>query len=218
MTSAILRFAPVWTSKALDEPRLVRELMVDRQALHPVRLSEPIPVVVDHDMDRQVGTVRELAVRDEVMSGSPVYLAPWWFAHVEISDPPSWLKRGGAVSWCRNSLWEWEPTDVETTVLRQGLIREVSILSPSVEPAEPLARVMWVSDERSPAVVRASDRPAAGVVYYGDRGKTLRREFKTPITIRDGSGRVIRNELDGSQTIWTTEADYLADRQAVGAR
>src|SRR5688572_30904277 len=98
--------------------------MVARDALVPLKLSEPIPVVVDHDMDRQVGTVRHLEVRNEVISGA--FCSPWWLAHVDISDPPSWLKRGGGVSWCHNNLREWIPAEIETTAVLKCLIHEVS--------------------------------------------------------------------------------------------
>ena len=150
MKTAILRFVPAWTWRAFDEPRLVREVMVARDALYPVKLSEPIPVVVDHDMDRQVGTVRHLEVRDEVISGA--FRSPWWLAHVDISDPPGWLKRGGGVSWCHRNLRKWTPAEIETTAVLKCLIHEVSILSPSVDPAEPLARVVWVGEKESARV------------------------------------------------------------------
>jgi hypothetical protein len=45
----------------------------------------------------------------------------------------------------------------------KGLIREMSILSPSRQPAEPLARVCWVGEkqESSPAARSTSDRASS---------------------------------------------------------
>ena len=73
MKTAVLRFVPAFTSRLLDDPRLVRNLMVERGALTKVNLDEPTPVVVDHT-DRQVGTVRSIEVWDDVMPGG--FLAP----------------------------------------------------------------------------------------------------------------------------------------------
>ena len=42
----------------------------------------------------------------------------------------------------------------------------------------------------------------------------IRREFKNPITFRGKRGEVIRNEPDGSQTIWTSETAYREDMLA----
>jgi hypothetical protein len=159
-----------------DDPRLVRELMVlRRDALHQVKLFEPIPVVVDHDMERKVGTVRPINVFDDVVQGALVAL--WYFAHCDITDPPGWLERGGGVSWCHNKLSTWEPTGVKTTVLASALVHEISILTPATEPAEPLACVSWVGEiePKTPAMVPTSDRAVAGEVIYGT-GELIRRD------------------------------------------
>ena len=134
--SALLRFTPAFTPRVLDEPRLVRAMMVERGAgvLTKVRLDEPTPVVIDHDLDRQVGTVRWIAVWDDVVDGTLV--APWYFASCDITDPPGWLKRGGSVFWSHKHLHSMEIAG--TTMLRKALIVEISILSPSTEPAEPV--------------------------------------------------------------------------------
>ena len=175
--SALLRFTPAFTPRVLDEPRLVREMMVERGALTKVKLDEPTPVVIDHDLDRQVGTVREIAVWDDVVTGTLV--APWYFASCDITDPPGWLKRGGGVSWSHKHLHSMEIAG--TTMLRKALIMEISILSPSTKPAEPLARVALVRE--SPAA--GTDRLAVGdTVIYGKPGQRLVRYFETPITVR----------------------------------
>ena len=164
--SALLRFTPVFTCAILDDPKLARSLMVQRGALERVKRDEPIPVLVDHLAERQVGTVREIFIAPDVVGG---VVQDWYMASVELPDPPGWLKRNGGVSWSYNKL---QTQDVNgSTRLLRGIIHEVSILSPSVEPAEPRARVAWVGE--SPAARTTSTR-AAGEVFYGD-GTTITR-------------------------------------------
>jgi hypothetical protein len=52
-----------------------------------------------------------------------------------------------------------------TTLLRRRLINKISILTPSTQPAEPLARVAWVGEKQttSPATGK-TDRSVAGEV------------------------------------------------------
>ena len=158
MKTAVLRFVPAYTPHLLDDPRLVRQLMVERGALTKVKLDEPIPVVVDHDLDRQIGTVRSIDVWDDVMPGA--FVAPWFFAHVDLEDPPEWLKRGGGVSWSHRNVHSMEIAG--TTLLRSAIIDEVSILTPSTQPAEPLAQVWYVGEEQT-------SRAEAGEIIGGQR-------------------------------------------------
>ena len=137
----------------------------------------PTPVVVDHNLDRVVGHVRNLYVAEDVDYGTRV--RKWWFASCEITDAPGWLKRGGGVSWSWNPLHTREVG--ETTVVTCCLLKEISLLTPSTKPAEPLASVRLVRE--SPAAVIASD-PAVGEVIYDKPGQVLRRYFNTPITVR----------------------------------
>jgi len=65
-----------WTTRVVEDPKLVRELMVERGALERLKLSEPIPVLVDHDQDRQVGTVREVFARLQLALLDPPVARP----------------------------------------------------------------------------------------------------------------------------------------------
>lgn len=163
MKSAMLRFAPVFTGGVVDDPKLVRQYMVERGALKPMSYSKPIPVLVDHNKTRQIGTVRELAIYDEVISGSRC--APYYVAHVDITEPTA-MQRGNGVSWGFHLLHELEIAG--TKLIRSAIITEVSVLTPSVKPAEVFARVCWVGEsERSSAAGDSSDRSAAGEVVLG---------------------------------------------------
>ncbi len=154
----------------LDEPKLVRAQMLARGALEKVKADEPTPVVVDHDMDRVVGPVREITVWDDVVSGTLV--APWFFTHCNLTEAPGWLRRGTSVSWSYKILHELEIAG--TTLLRRVFIEEVSILSASRRPREPLAKVCLVERQAKPS----------GEVMYGKPGERLVRCFETPITVR----------------------------------
>jgi hypothetical protein len=176
MKTALLRFAPVFTPLMVDEPKLVREYMVERGAIVPMSLSEPTPVIVNHDEDRQIGTVRTFAIYDDVISGK--LCAPYYFAHVDITEPTA-MRRGDGVSWGYNPLRTMELAG--TRLIRSALIREVSVLTPAVKPAEVFAKVVWVGEletpkpKASPAAGRSSDRAVAGEVFHSPPGQVLIR-------------------------------------------
>ena len=141
--------------------------MVQRGALETVRRDRVIPVLVDHDKTRQVGTVRELSIFLDVTGG---VVRDWYYAHCELTDDPSRLKRGGGVSWAWNPLQEQDVNG--TTRILRGLITEVSILSPSTQPAEPQAGVAWVGESpRSVADLARSEvivhKPDTRLVRHG---------------------------------------------------
>ena len=152
---SLLRFAAVFDT----DPKLARSRMVQRGALETLTRDQEIPVVVDHDMSRQVGTVRELFVAPDYQGGD------WYWASVELTDPPGWLKRDGAVSWSHVPLREQDVNG--TTRLLRGIIKEISILSPTVQAAEPRARVEWIGE---PVTKRS-----AGEVIQHPPGALIRR-------------------------------------------
>lgn len=86
--SAILRFAPVFDPRILDDPSLPRDVMVQRGAFTTMKSDGEIPVVVDHDMNRVVGRVTHLRTDEYGGLGN----VDWWAAHVDITDPPGWLR------------------------------------------------------------------------------------------------------------------------------
>jgi hypothetical protein len=169
---AILRFTPAYDPRAFDAdgPGARPELLVSTDALNRLKLNEPTPVVVDHDDDRVVGHVREVWVAKDVDYGTRV--RRWYFASCELTEKPDWLKRGSGVSWSWYSLHEYTVWNTDTKVLTKCLLREISVLSPPVAPAEPLARVMLLRE-------RAVPEPAVGEVFYG--GQTIRRVFPNAI-------------------------------------
>ena len=179
MKAALLRFAPVYDPRIITDPKLARALVVERGALERVRRNEPLPVVVDHE--HQVGTVREIFTAPDVLYGRNV--TDFYFASVELSDPPTWLRRSGGVSWSYRALHTREVG--ESTVLARGLIDEVSLLSPSVQPAEPFATVSWVGEEEP------ASRTATGeVIHHPPGGSLVRRHYGHVTGMTDQYGQV----------------------------
>ena len=169
----LLRFTQAFDPHVLcDRPELARDLMVDRGGLRTLPGQENIPVVVDHNMDRRIGVVREMFT-DMDTDGRR-----WNFASVTLDpNPPEWLKRGTPVSWSykafgtREAAWG---SGIEH--ITDAFILEISVLL-SKKPAEPLARVLWI-DRESPAASSTSN--AAGEqVIYGD-GTLVRGTSLTP--------------------------------------
>jgi hypothetical protein len=88
--AATLRLARIVTARTLElGSRDLGAAIVHRDGL---TLERGAPVLVAHDDGRTVGRVSYLhEIRDD--DG-----APWIAAHVELDDPPSWLRVGTACS------------------------------------------------------------------------------------------------------------------------
>ena len=101
---------------------------------------------------------------------------PWICARTVVDDPPGWLKTYRT----KASFGRW---DVHATTHEDGwqrvtraIVREVSLLSPAVEPAEPLAQVVLV--RHAPAAVSpgpAGAAPRTGNVVIPSNGQLIRR-------------------------------------------
>lgn len=165
--TALIRVAPIQTLERRNDPRWTRRgrTLYQPDALRFLPSRPTVPLLVDHDDEREIGFVREI-IRMEDTTG------PWLFARAVVTDPPAWLRRG-------------TPASLGSKILRRGtfhddlvcsaIVDEVSLLSPGVEAAEPLAEVAVLQrvDQASPAVRPSSPGRAAGEVIYG--GQRIRR-------------------------------------------
>ena len=128
-----------------------------------------------------------------------------------ITDPPSWLRRGTPASF---EIKAARRSSFDEAVLRSGYVTEVSILSPGVEPCEPLARVLTFDP--------AKPRPAAREEVIHGNGQIIRRVYENAVTAvggipvrtsarqplrRSGMDYVI-DHPDGSQTIYSGPEGY----------
>ncbi len=152
--TAVIRFAPLTTLERVNDPDWKRpgRTMYDFGSLTLMPDHDTCPLIVDHNHEREVGVVTSLMRWDDETG-------PWLAALATVTDPPVWLKRDET-----KASFGFKPAgtsrDVfDCEILRRGLVTEVSILSPSVKPAEPLAKVL--SLRRSAAAVVTSDRVAA---------------------------------------------------------
>jgi hypothetical protein len=99
-------------------------------------------VLIDHDDSKVVGRVRQLLRHPDTPWGL------WLAALCDIDVPPLWLKRGTACSFGFAPLNRQEYAGWQ--IVRRGLVNEISLLSPSVQPAEPLAQVLTFSSREVP--------------------------------------------------------------------
>lgn len=179
---ATIRIAPLLSKEVLASPLEFRRLDRVYYQRNGFRLDVGAPVLVDHDVNRKIGVVRELVEWDDIDG-------EWLVARCKIIDPPCWLKAKRT----KASFEVYHDKDKpprkrgELLELRGDLlVTEVSILSPNVKPADPDAGVVLLREmEDPPAVVRQSSSPIAGGVILprgGDR--ILQRPSSMIIGIR----------------------------------
>lgn len=123
---AAIAFAPLTTTKRLNDSRWGKggRTLYDPGALKLLTYQSQIPVLCDDDRGREIGKVREL-FRHEDVDG------PWLVALATLTEKPSWLGYGTRAS------FEFRPLQMSSFgdgIVRSGIVSEVSVLSPDVEP------------------------------------------------------------------------------------
>jgi hypothetical protein len=173
MIEASIMFAPLHTLERHNDPTWNhpgRTLYEGRGLGFKPSVSK-IPLLVDHDDERRVGTVHAIH-RMEWTDG------PWMVAYATVHDPPRWLRRYDTkASFGFSAMWRGTFTECEH--IMAALVNEVSILSPGTLPAEPLARVLSLRP------IRRSDATTpgpAGEVIYG--GPIIRRNIGQVLGVR----------------------------------
>jgi hypothetical protein len=153
----VIKLGPIATSTVLlssPENRTSR-VLYDRHGL--VLTPAGAPVVINHDITRKVGRVLELAVWPDTDGD-------WLVARCDVTDPPEWLRRGTKASFEYATTWRWEHGGWEW--IRSGLVTEVSILTPSTQPAEPRAQFVLLE--------RSEIKQPGDLVLHGN-GQVIRR-------------------------------------------
>ena len=157
--TCFLRFGRVYDPMMVIGPLRGNGSMYDRGAFRKHNL-DGLPVVVDHDMDRKIGVVRQI-VDIEDTDGT------WWAALCDVPEPPAWLKPGTGVSFAFRNLHRAQVNGWD--VVRDALLDEVSVLH-LMHPDDKGARVLTLRRaEPSPSPARkvtTSDRAAAGEVIH----------------------------------------------------
>jgi hypothetical protein len=93
--------------------------------------TEPIPLVVDHNLERQIGIVDELAELDDADG-------IWLTARCRLTEQPPWLKRGTGASMGYKPLWSQQIGAGHC--VRDAILEEVTVVLRQA-PREPLAKV-----------------------------------------------------------------------------
>ncbi len=141
MKVGLARISPV-PQASMAERHEQPEACLYRKLVKPP--SKDIPVWVDHDEGRVIGRVRELNRSDEPMIG-------WWHvALIELHDPPSWANASTPVSLSTKPLFMSTSTMFGRELAHEALVVELSLLSPSKQPAEPLARMLTLRETVDP--------------------------------------------------------------------
>jgi hypothetical protein len=152
--TALIRFAPQTCIERYNDPRWQRP----RTVYDPGSLKMPpgrtsVPLIVNHDDDRVVGSVRAFSRMEDVGD-------PWTVAHATIDRCPSWLRKDDTkASFGYKVLFE-NPDVFGCEVVRDAFVTEVSLLSPDRKPKEPLARVvgLWEAENLPSPATRRSRR------------------------------------------------------------
>lgn len=168
----LIRLARLINADALrdiDDGKIPAQRYVQRGGL---RLREEgVPLLVDHDRSRRVGTVyRVLEFADTT--------GLWVWAKATVEDPPGWLRAGTRASYGSHAIHQsdrgWK---------HSSFVSEVSVLSSDHEPVEPLACVARLERSTSSPAAGTSDRLAAGdTVIYHQPGERI---------VRYGVGKVL---------------------------
>jgi excisionase family DNA binding protein len=114
-----------------------------------------VPLVVDHDPHRQIGTVEEIVELDDING-------PWLAARCVLDDPvPTWLRKGAGASWSYRPLRKRQLGDGEHVLY--ALLEEVTVTQRQ-EPREPAAQVVLLYDPKPLFAARGTLVRNCGVI------------------------------------------------------
>ena len=170
--TALIRFAPLVTVDRINDPKWRRpgRTLYDHGALTMLPGRTSVPLIVDHDEKRVVGSVRSFSRQDDTDG-------PWLVAHATVDRCPAWLRK-----YDTKASFEYigarQTQDFGCEITRHGWVTEVSLLSPGAIPAEPLAKVvgLW-STEASPRKATAL-QPEIRRSRSDDEGDREMAEFR----------------------------------------
>jgi hypothetical protein len=172
---ALIKFAPILTLERQNDPAWNRpgRFLYRSDSLRLLPTSSAIPLLVDHVEEREIGYVEKI-MRLEDTDG------PWFMARAVVSDPPGWLKKGTAASFASPSS---SRSLFSEDLVCNAFVTEISLLSPGVKRAEPLAKVVVLERTDLPVARATPDRhAAAGEVIHHSRREVL---------VRPGIGQVL---------------------------
>jgi hypothetical protein len=107
-----------------------------------------VPLLVNHDPDREIGRVHQLVEWDDIGG-------PWLVARANITDAPEWLKKDTGASFGFKA--PNESSFIDGWVY-SGYVTEVTVCSPSHKPIEPGAKVVLL-ERKAPPAAKPKSRP-----------------------------------------------------------
>jgi hypothetical protein len=133
--SATIKLAPVWTFERHTDPRWNRpgRALYEPGSLRFLPGRTEVPLLVDHNEDRQIGTVRELFRMDWIDG-------PWICAHAVLDEPPVWMKQHETKASFSHRNLHVRPYS-EGDLIASAFVDEVSVLLRQT-PREPLAALL----------------------------------------------------------------------------
>ena len=170
---ALIAIAPLLDAKRFRNPEWERPGRDSYWGGSLKLLPREIPLLVNHEDNRQIGVVRSLFELDW-SDGK------WVVADANVTDPPEWLRRGTPASLSRINVHA-TPTAEGAERVTSAYIKEVSLLSPGVKPAEPLAQIVPLKAE---PVARRHQAQPQGEVTYGHGQLLIRPNIGQVLSVR----------------------------------
>lgn len=167
-----------------------------------------VPILLDHDTKKRAGTVTVKVAHGDWHRADFVLDGPY------AARAAEYIERCGKVSPSFTELTKdpisaraISPAHNPTHWYTRARLNEISIVSPGGIAWYQGAKVTRASELRPATPARSSPVPEpAGEVIFGD-GTLVRRVYATPIVLHDGR-QVIVNRPDGSQELYSSEAEY----------
>jgi len=174
---ALITIAPLLDARRFRDPEWERP---DRDSYWGGSLTllrrEGVPLLIDHDDARRIGTVH--ALYELEVGGSK-----WVTASATVTDPPAWLRKHTPASFRRHDAYTVESVKGAQRV-GAAFVGEVSVLPPGVEPAEPLARVITFAPAKEPKPAARHPAKPKGAVTYGSGQLLIRPNIGTVLSVR----------------------------------
>jgi hypothetical protein len=128
--SALIKIAPIVSTERVNDPTWTRpgRVLFWSGSLSFLPGRSTIPLVIDHDVSRQVGTVHDLFTMDWIDG-------PWICARATLDNPPGWLKPYTT----RASFGRLDVSESER--VSRAFVKEVTLCL-ATEPNEPGAELV----------------------------------------------------------------------------
>jgi hypothetical protein len=212
---AFIRFARVYNSNLLDGPPRFTGTLYARGSLRFKPADLDIPLVVDHDINQEIGRVRKI---DEIKDVD----GRWYVALATVTRRPAWLRRHTGASFEAKPLATMEVNGWR--IVQRALVTEVTVTSPTHEPRDVGAKVLLLDAMPEPkrAAGNREGEPTrgSGIIRRSERANALlddeelrrRLDYAAARGLRVDTETVIRNlqrEINGGPSLDEVYAEWV---------